>query len=74
VTQEVVYNLNDEGDNHGEIKSEREAADGELRGDGEMPGGAVGMDGEAQEARVSLDKGPALSPAFRRCWRTSGCR
>jgi transposase InsO family protein len=48
VTQEVVYNLNDEGDNHGEDKERAEAADGELRGDGEMPGGAVGMDGEAQ--------------------------
>jgi len=48
VTQEVVYNLNDEGDNHGEDKGRAEAADGQLRGDGEVPGGAVDMDGEAQ--------------------------
>lgn len=48
VTQEVVYNLNDEGDNHGEDKERAEAADGQLRGDGEVPGGAVGVDGAAQ--------------------------
>ena len=48
VTQEVVYNLNEEGDIHGEDKGREEAADGKLRGDGEMPGGTVDMDGEAQ--------------------------
>jgi hypothetical protein len=48
VTQEVVYNLNDEGDNHGKDKGRTEAADGELRGDGEVSGGAVGVDGEAE--------------------------
>jgi transposase InsO family protein len=48
VTQEVVYNLNGEGDNHGEDKGREEAADGELRGDGEVPGSTFDMDGEAQ--------------------------
>jgi hypothetical protein len=50
-TQEVVYNLNDEGDSHGEDNEEqkREAsADGALRSDGEVPGGTVGVDGAAQ--------------------------
>jgi len=48
VTQEVIYNLNDEGDNHGEDKGREEAADSELRGDGKVSGGAVDMDGEAE--------------------------
>jgi transposase InsO family protein len=48
VTQEVVYNLNDEGDGHGEDKEREEAADDKLRGDGEMPGGPLNMDGAAQ--------------------------
>jgi len=48
VTQEVVYNLNDEGDGHGEDKERKETATAELRSDGEMPGGPVDMDGEAQ--------------------------
>ena len=48
VTQEMVYNLNEEGEGHGEDKEREEASYNELRGDGEMPGGAVGMDGEAQ--------------------------
>jgi len=50
VTQEVVYNLNDEGDGHGkdENKKREEAAGNQLRGDGEMPGGPVDMDGAAQ--------------------------
>ena len=47
-TQEVVYNLNEEGDNHGEDKEREEAADAELRGDGEVHGGAFGVDGETQ--------------------------
>ena len=47
-TQEVVYNLNEEGDGHGEDKEREEAADDEPRGDGEMPGGAVGVDGAAE--------------------------
>jgi len=48
VTQEVVYNLNDEGDGHGEDKERKETATAELRSDGEMPGGPVDMDGAAQ--------------------------
>jgi transposase InsO family protein len=48
VTQEVIYNLNEEGAGHGEDKEREEAADDELRGDGEMPGGSVGMDGATQ--------------------------
>jgi hypothetical protein len=47
-TQEVVYNLNDEGDGHGEDKEREETADDELRGDGKMPGGSVDMDRAAQ--------------------------
>ncbi len=48
VTQEVIYNLNEEGHDDGEDKEREEAADDELRGDGEMPGGSVGMDGATQ--------------------------
>lgn len=51
-TQEVIYNLNEEGHVHGEDgedKERPEATDNELRGDGEMPGSSVGMDG-AEEA------------------------
>jgi len=47
-TQEVVYNLNDEGDGHGEDQKREEEANNELRGNGEMPGGPVNMDGTAQ--------------------------
>lgn len=45
-TQEVVYNLNEEG--HGEDKEREEETDDKLRSDGEMPCGSVCMDGEAQ--------------------------
>ncbi len=48
VTQEVVYNLNDEGDSHGEDKKREEAADAELRGDGEVQSGSFDMDGTAE--------------------------
>jgi transposase InsO family protein len=51
-TQEVIYNLNEEGQDHGkdgEDKGRQEAADNELRSDGEVPGGIVDMDG-AEEA------------------------
>jgi hypothetical protein len=51
ITQEVVYNLNEKGQDNGEDgedKERKEAADGELRGNGEMQGGAVGVDGEAE--------------------------
>jgi transposase InsO family protein len=50
-TQEVVYNINDEGDGHGkddEEQKRKEAADAELRGDGKMSSGPVNMDGAAQ--------------------------
>lgn len=49
ITQEVIYNLNEEGDNHGEDKERQEKTDDKLRGYGEMPGSAFGMDGEAQD-------------------------
>jgi transposase InsO family protein len=69
VTQEVVYNLNDKGDGHGEDKEREEAADAELRGDGEMPGGPVDMDGAAQTlgdmpgAEGALDGAVAVAEA-----------
>lgn len=47
-TQEMIYNLSNEGDSHGEEQERAEAADAELRGNGEMPCGAVDMDGAAQ--------------------------
>jgi transposase InsO family protein len=50
-TQEVVYNLNEEGAGHGEDgenKKREEATDDKPRGDGEMPGGPGGVDGAAQ--------------------------
>jgi len=49
ITQEVVYNLTEEGENHGEDredKERKEAADNELWGSGEMPGSFVSLDGE----------------------------
>ena len=52
-TQEVVYNLNEEGDNHGKEQERTEAVHAEPRGDGEMQGSPVGMDGAAQ-ARGSM--------------------
>jgi transposase InsO family protein len=48
VTQEVVYNLNEEGDNHGKDEERAEAVRDELRSDGKVPGGPVGLDGAAQ--------------------------
>ena len=50
-TQEVVYNLNDEGDNHGKDETRKEAADGTLRSDGEMQGSALHMDGAEKTVR-----------------------
>jgi len=50
-TQEVIYNLNEEGHDHGKDDNEeqrKEAGDGTLRSDGQMPGGPVDMDGAAQ--------------------------
>jgi transposase InsO family protein len=55
-TQEVVYNLNDKGNDYGKDREDqdREETDvAEFRGDGEVPGGAVGMDGAA-EARGDM--------------------
>ena len=51
VTQEVIYNLNEEGVGHGEDKGREETNDGELRVDGEVQGGAVGVDGEEEAGR-----------------------
>jgi hypothetical protein len=51
VTQEVVYNLNEEGENHGEDgenKEPEEETDDKLRGNGEVQGSPVGMDGEEE--------------------------
>jgi transposase InsO family protein len=52
-TQEVVYNLNEEGHDHGKDDEQKreEAANDKLRGDGEMPGGPVDMDRAAQALR-----------------------
>jgi transposase InsO family protein/transposase-like protein len=47
-TKEMIYNLSNEGDSHGEEQEREETADAELRGNGEVPGSAVGMDGTAQ--------------------------
>lgn len=47
-TQEVIYNLNEEGQDHGkdgQTEERKEKADGELRSDGEMHGSPVGVDG-----------------------------
>ncbi len=48
ITQEVIYNLNEEGDNHGEDKERQEKTDDKLRGNGEMSGSAFSMDGATQ--------------------------
>jgi len=63
-TQEVVYNLSDEGDGHGENKRREEAAGEESRGDGEMPGGSVGVDGEAEAGGSVPGDGGAVDGAF----------
>jgi len=47
-TQEVVYNLNEEGEGHGEDKEREEETDDKLRSAGEMQGSSVSMDGAAQ--------------------------
>ncbi len=51
ITQEVVYNLTEEGENHGEDKGREETADDQLRGDGEMQGGPISVDGEEETGR-----------------------
>jgi len=47
-TQEVVYNLNEEGEKNGEDKEREEETDDKLRSVGEMQGSSVSMDGAAQ--------------------------
>src|SRR5208337_4645521 len=59
ITQEVVYNLNEEGHDNGEAgedKERQEAADNELRGDGEVPSGFVGVDGAARHDLNALHR------------------
>lgn len=51
ITQEVVYNLNEQGDNHGkdrEDKQRKEEPEDQLRGDGEMQSGSVVMVGKKE--------------------------
>jgi transposase InsO family protein len=50
-SQEMIYNLTEKGESHGEDKQKREEADQPLRGDGEMSGGVVGLDGAASAGR-----------------------
>jgi hypothetical protein len=58
-TQEVVYNLNGEGDGHGEDKGRTEASLGELRSNGEVSGGPVDLDRAAKAGRdMQGDAGP----------------
>jgi transposase InsO family protein len=67
-TQEVVYNLNDKGDGHGEDgedKKREEAADDKPRGDGEMPGGALGVDGTAETGGSMPGAGDTVDGALR---------
>jgi len=64
-TQEVVYNLDEKGEGHGEDQKREEAAG--VRGDGEMPSSALGLDGAAkagggvQGAVDSVDAALALA-------------
>lgn len=51
ITQEVVYNLNEKGKDHGEDgenKEPEEETDDKLRGNGEMQSGPVSVDGEEE--------------------------
>jgi transposase InsO family protein len=51
ITQEVVYNLNEKGQDNGEDgenKEPEEEADDKLRSNGEVQGSTVGVDGETQ--------------------------
>jgi transposase InsO family protein len=51
ITQEVVYNLTEEGETHGESREDKERQEeavNELWGDGEMQSGIVGVDGEEE--------------------------
>jgi transposase InsO family protein len=65
-TQEVVYNLKEEGAGHGEDgedKKREEAADDKPRGDGEMPGGTRGVDGTAEAGGNMPGAGGAVDGA-----------
>lgn len=67
-TQEVVYNLNEEGAGHGEDgedKKREEAADDKPRGDGEMPGGARGVDGTPETGGSMPGAGGAVDGDLR---------
>jgi len=67
-TQEVVYNLNEEGVGHGEDgedKNREEAAGDEPRGNGKMPGGARGMDGTAAAGGNMPGAGDTVDGALR---------
>jgi hypothetical protein len=67
-TQEVVYNLNEEGAGHGEDgedKKREEASDDEPRGDGEMPGGPGGVDGAAEAGGDMPGAGSSVDGALR---------
>lgn len=67
-TQEVVYNLNEEGAGHGEEgedKNREEAAGDEPRGDGEMPGGARGVDGTPEAGGSMPGAGDPVDGALR---------
>jgi transposase InsO family protein len=48
VTQEVVYNLDDKGDTHGQDQDRAEENHAELRSHGEMPGSALDLDRAAE--------------------------
>ena len=63
VTQEVVYNLDEKGDTHGQGEERAEAPHAELRGHGEVPGGALNLDGAAKAlGDLPGDAGPVDGP------------
>jgi transposase InsO family protein len=67
-TQEVVYNLNEEGAGHGEDgedKKREEAADDKPRGDGKMPGGPGGVDGASETGGSMPGAGDTVDGALR---------
>ncbi len=67
-TQEVVYNLTEEGAGHGkdgEDKKREEAAADEPRGDGEVPGGARGVDRTPETGGSMPGAGDTVDGALR---------
>ena len=65
-TQEVVYNLSDEGDGHGkdgEDKTGEEAADDKPHSDGEVPGGPGSVDGAEETGGDMPGDGGAVDGA-----------